>query len=44
MKRTFSIKTLGCKLNQYESALIARQFADCGWEARPFGETFPQGD
>lgn len=39
MKRTFSIKTLGCKLNQYESALIARQFADCGWEARPFGET-----
>lgn len=39
MRRTFSIKTLGCKLNQYESALIARQFADCGWEARPFGET-----
>ncbi|MCU0844713.1 MAG: tRNA (N(6)-L-threonylcarbamoyladenosine(37)-C(2))-methylthiotransferase MtaB [Spirochaetes bacterium] len=38
MKRTFSIKTLGCKLNQYESALIARQFADCGWESRPFGE------
>ncbi len=39
MPRTFSIKTLGCKLNQYESALIARQFSDCGWEARPFGET-----
>lgn len=39
MRRTFSIKTLGCKLNQYESALIARQFADSGWEARPFGET-----
>ncbi len=38
MRRTFSIKTLGCKLNQYESALIARQFADCGWESRPFGE------
>jgi len=39
MRRTFSIKTLGCKLNQYESALIARQFADSGWEVRPFGET-----
>ena len=38
MKKTFSIKTLGCKLNQYESALIARQLAECGWEARPFGE------
>ncbi len=30
MRRTFSIKTLGCKLNQYESALIARQFATPG--------------
>ena len=38
MENTFSIKTLGCKLNQYESSLIARQFLDNGWESRPFGE------
>lgn len=38
MKPTYSIKTLGCKLNQYESSLIAQQFSDCGWEARPFGQ------
>ena len=39
MKKTFSIKTLGCKLNQYESAQIAGTFTGHGWEARPFGET-----
>jgi len=38
MSRTFSIKTLGCKLNQYESSLIAHRFLARGWEAVPFGE------
>ncbi len=39
MSRTFCIKTLGCKLNQYESALIAQQFLSAGWRAVDFGET-----
>lgn len=38
MSKTFSIKTLGCKLNQYETAQIAAQFLDNGWKALPFGE------
>ncbi|MFH0974528.1 MAG: tRNA (N(6)-L-threonylcarbamoyladenosine(37)-C(2))-methylthiotransferase MtaB [Spirochaetota bacterium] len=38
MQKTFSIKTLGCKLNQYESSLIAGQFIENGWVGRPFGE------
>ncbi len=38
MKKTFSIKTLGCKLNQYESSEIAGEFTGNGWEMRPFGE------
>lgn len=38
MKKTFSIKTLGCKLNQYESSEIAGEFTENGWEMRPFGE------
>lgn len=38
MSRTFSIKTLGCKLNQYETSQIAAQFLDNGWKALPFGE------
>lgn len=38
MGPTFSIKTLGCKLNQYESALMAQRLIAGGWEARPFGE------
>ena len=38
MSKTFSIKTLGCKLNQYETAQIAAQFLDNGWKAMPFGE------
>ncbi len=37
MQKTFSIKTLGCKLNQYESSLIAGQFLDNGWISKPFG-------
>ncbi len=38
MSGTFSIKTLGCKLNQYESGLIAGQFTAAGWDLRPFGD------
>lgn len=38
MSRTFSIKTLGCKLNQYESSEIAGEFTSHGWVMRPFGE------
>lgn len=38
MARTFSLKTLGCKLNQFESARLAESFACEGWAARPFGE------
>jgi threonylcarbamoyladenosine tRNA methylthiotransferase MtaB len=39
MQYTFSIKTLGCKLNQYESSSIAGQLLENGWISRPFGET-----
>lgn len=39
MTKTFSIKTLGCKLNQYDSSLIADHFTSKGWTAVPFGET-----
>ncbi len=37
MPRTFCIKTLGCKLNQYESSLMAHRFIARGWEAVEFG-------
>jgi threonylcarbamoyladenosine tRNA methylthiotransferase MtaB len=30
--KTFSIKTLGCKVNQYESQAIRDKFIRCGWE------------
>ena len=36
--KTFSIKTLGCKLNQYESSMIAGRFLANGWTAKPFGD------
>ena len=36
--RTFSIKTLGCKFNQYESGRLARVLEEAGWAARPVGE------
>ncbi|MEJ5360687.1 MAG: tRNA (N(6)-L-threonylcarbamoyladenosine(37)-C(2))-methylthiotransferase MtaB [Spirochaetota bacterium] len=36
-EKTFSIKTLGCKCNQYESAQIASQFLSSGFKAVPFG-------
>lgn len=38
MDKTFSIKTLGCKLNQYESSEIANQLLQMGWIAKPFGK------
>ena len=38
MDKTFSIKTLGCKLNQYESNMIAGRFLANGWTAKPFGD------
>ncbi|MFC1670829.1 tRNA (N(6)-L-threonylcarbamoyladenosine(37)-C(2))-methylthiotransferase MtaB [Spirochaetota bacterium] len=38
MNNTISIKTLGCKLNQYESSMIASSFVKRGWQVRPFGE------
>lgn len=38
MAKTFSIKTSGCKLNQYDSSLIAGDFIRNGWEAVRFGE------
>jgi len=38
MHKTFSIKTLGCKLNQHESSLIVNQFTRHGWKLKPFGE------
>ena len=34
----FSIHTLGCKVNQYESAAIAEKFVSMGYEQVPFGE------
>lgn len=34
----FSIKTLGCKLNQYESERIASGLSARGWRRVPFGE------
>ncbi|MBN1501638.1 MAG: tRNA (N(6)-L-threonylcarbamoyladenosine(37)-C(2))-methylthiotransferase MtaB [Spirochaetes bacterium] len=36
--KTFSIKTLGCKLNQYDSALMAQQFLQAGLQQVKFGQ------
>jgi threonylcarbamoyladenosine tRNA methylthiotransferase MtaB len=38
MPKTFSLKTLGCKLNQCESDQIAETFINAGWRIRTFGE------
>ena len=35
---TFSIATLGCKLNQYESECIRQALVGRDWEFRAFGE------
>lgn len=36
--RRFALYTLGCKVNQEESAAIANVFAEHGWRQVPFGE------
>lgn len=36
---TFSITTLGCKLNQYESECIRQALIERDWEFRTFGES-----
>ncbi len=38
MARTVSLKTLGCKLNQYETARLAESLVSRGWVIRPLGE------
>ena len=38
MTKTVSLKTLGCKLNQYETARLADALVRRGWVSRPFGE------
>ena len=38
MNKTFSVKTLGCKLNQYDSGRISGALKRCGWTELPFGE------
>ncbi|MBU8921387.1 MAG: tRNA (N(6)-L-threonylcarbamoyladenosine(37)-C(2))-methylthiotransferase MtaB [Bacteroidales bacterium] len=35
--KTFSITTLGCKLNQFESECIRQELIRLGWECRDFG-------
>jgi threonylcarbamoyladenosine tRNA methylthiotransferase MtaB len=35
---TFSLSTLGCKVNQYESQSLREQFQALGWAERPFRE------
>lgn len=37
-ERSFSIVTLGCKLNQYESETIRQYLVNIGWKYRSFGE------
>ncbi|HEY6000511.1 MAG TPA: tRNA (N(6)-L-threonylcarbamoyladenosine(37)-C(2))-methylthiotransferase MtaB [bacterium] len=36
--KTVAFHTIGCKLNQYETNDLERQFAEAGWEVVPFGE------
>lgn len=38
LKQRFAIYTLGCKVNQEESAAIANVFAERGWQQVAFGE------
>ncbi|HDP79680.1 MAG TPA: radical SAM protein, partial [Spirochaetes bacterium] len=38
VKTSFSIKTLGCKLNQYETSVIVHHLLRRGWQIRPFGD------
>lgn len=38
MNKTFAIHTLGCKVNQEESAALVNVFVGQGWRQVPFGE------
>lgn len=38
IKQTFAVTTLGCKVNQFESAEMIEQFRSAGWEMVPFSE------
>jgi threonylcarbamoyladenosine tRNA methylthiotransferase MtaB len=38
VNKTFSIKTLGCKLNQFESSQIVESLHNAGWRQKKFGE------
>lgn len=38
IRQTFAITTLGCKVNQFESAEMIEQFRSAGWEMVPFSE------
>ncbi|MCK4538484.1 MAG: tRNA (N(6)-L-threonylcarbamoyladenosine(37)-C(2))-methylthiotransferase MtaB [Candidatus Krumholzibacteria bacterium] len=37
IEKSFSITTLGCKLNQFESECIRQELIRLGWECRDFG-------
>ena len=39
MGRTVGFMTLGCKVNQYDTQSIQKQFTDQGWRVVPFTET-----
>jgi len=36
--RTFAIRTVGCKVNQYDGQVMREHMAGLGWRERPFGE------
>jgi len=36
--KTVAFHTIGCKLNQYETNDLGRQFAERGWEVVAFGD------
>jgi threonylcarbamoyladenosine tRNA methylthiotransferase MtaB len=38
MEKTVAFATLGCKVNQYDTQSIRKQFTDAGWETVPFTE------
>ncbi len=38
IKRTFAVATLGCKVNQYESSVMAGMFKNRGYQAVEFGQ------
>jgi threonylcarbamoyladenosine tRNA methylthiotransferase MtaB len=38
MAKTVAFMTLGCKVNQYDTQSIVKQFTDAGWRVVPFAE------